>query len=214
MWLTWAFASAAKQSVGRRKKVSHKHIMPEYFAVLTIILMMGMVLIRVQLLKRQGIEATQFGKLDKTDFLIPPIALFYFYTVFANVFNLPLISSQRFFTSEAISWVGAMPCLLGLMLLLWSLVSFGRSFRVGIDTEHPDQLVTTGVFAYSRNPIYVAFAFILLGQFLIFSNWILLIYLAAAVWLFHRQVLREEEYLKQHYGKEYLEYCNRVRRYL
>jgi protein-S-isoprenylcysteine O-methyltransferase Ste14 len=30
----------------------------------------------------------------------------------------------------------------------------------------------------------------------------------------HRQVLREEDYLKAHYGREYLDYCNRVRRYL
>ena len=55
---------------------------------------------------------------------------------------------------------------------------------------------------------------ILLGQFLIFSNWILLVYIGAAIWLFHRQVLREEDYLKQYYGNEYLEYCDRVRRYL
>jgi protein-S-isoprenylcysteine O-methyltransferase Ste14 len=60
----------------------------------------------------------------------------------------------------------------------------------------------------------VAFAFILLGQFLIFSNWILLVYMGAGVWLFHRQVLLEEKYLKKHYGKEYLEYCSHVRRYL
>ena len=40
-----------------------------------------------------------------------------------------------------------------------------RSFRVGIDNEHPDKLVTTGVFAYSRNPIYVGFIALLLGQF-------------------------------------------------
>jgi protein-S-isoprenylcysteine O-methyltransferase Ste14 len=96
---------------------------------------------------------------------------------------------------------------------LASLVSFGQSFRIGIDQDHPDKLITTGVFAYSRNPIYVAFAFILLGQFLIFSNWILLVYLAAAIWLFHRQVLREEGYLQKHYGTEYTKYCRRVRRY-
>ena len=188
--------------------------MPEYFAVLTIVLMLGMVMIRVLLMKRQGIEAMQFGKLDKTDFLIPPFALFYFYTVFANTFNLPIVGTQDFFHSQVISWGGVLFCLAGLLLLLWSLISFGQSFRVGIDTDHPDKLVTTGVFAYSRNPIYVSFALILFGQFLIFSNWILLIYLGAAIWLFHRQVIREEDYLKEHYGKEYLQYCNRVRRYL
>jgi protein-S-isoprenylcysteine O-methyltransferase Ste14 len=188
-------------------------LMPEYFAVLTIVLMLVMVLTRVLLLKRKGIEAMNFGKIDKTDFLIPPFAIFYFYLVFANIFNLPTISTQKFFHSEIISWIGVFFCLAGLLLLLWSLISFGRSFRVGIDTDHPEKLVTTGVFAYSRNPIYVAFALILLGQFLIFSNWILLVYLCAAIWLFHRQVLREENFLKDHYGREYSEYCNQARRY-
>ena len=52
--------------------------MPRYFAVLTILLSLGTVLVRVALLKRQGIEAMKFGKLDKMDFLIPPFAQLYF----------------------------------------------------------------------------------------------------------------------------------------
>jgi len=188
--------------------------MPKYFAALTVLLMLGMVLTRVFMMKRIGVEAMNFGKIDKTDFLIPPFALFYFYLVLAHTFNFPTVSKAELFHSEIISWIGVFFCLAGLSLLSWSLISFGRSFRVGIDTEHPDKLITSGVFAFSRNPIYVAFTCILLGQFLIFSNWILLLYMGAGIWLFHRQVLREEEYLKKHYGKEYLEYCNRVRRYL
>jgi protein-S-isoprenylcysteine O-methyltransferase Ste14 len=188
--------------------------MPKYIAVLTILLMIGMVLTRVLRMRRRGIEAFHFGKLDRTDFLIPPFALFYFYLVFAHAFNLPAVSTQQFFRSEILAWLGVLFCLAGLLLLSWSLVSFGQSFRVGIDTERPDKLITGGVFAVSRNPIYVAFGMILFGQFLIFPNWLLLIYLAAGVWLFHRQVLREEEYLKKHYGQEYLEYSRRVRRYL
>ena len=188
-------------------------LMPKYFAALTIVLLLGMVLTRVMLMKRKGIEAMNFGKIDRKDFLIPPFALFYFYLVFAATFSLPTLSKQEFFHSDIIPWIGMFFCLAGLVLLFMSLVSFGKSFRVGIDTDHPDNLVTTGIFAFSRNPIYVAFGSVLLGQFLIFSNWILLIYLGAAIWLFHRQVLREEDYLKKHYGKEYSDYCNRVRRY-
>jgi protein-S-isoprenylcysteine O-methyltransferase Ste14 len=105
-------------------------------------------------------------------------------------------------------------CAAGLLLLLLSLVSFGKSFRVGIDTNAPDKLVTNGIFAFSRNPIYVAFGLVLLGQFFLFSNWILLVYIIAAIFLFRRQVSREEQYLRAHYGQQYLEYCDRVRRYL
>lgn len=187
---------------------------PGYFGALTMVLLVGIVITRVRLMKRQGIEAMNFGKIDKTDFVIPPFALFYFYLVFAAAFDFPSVSRQQFFNSDVIGWGGAGLCLAGILLLLGSLVSFGQSFRVGIDTENPDRLVTSGVFAFSRNPIYVAFALVLLGQFLIFPNWILLVYTAAAAWLFHRQVLREEAYLKGHYGEPYAVYCSRVRRYL
>jgi protein-S-isoprenylcysteine O-methyltransferase Ste14 len=188
--------------------------MQRYVAVLTLILLVGMVIARAWLMRRQGIKAVHFGNIDRKDFLIPPFALFYFYMVVAAAFNLPTVSRQEFFHSDLISWIGVLLCLAGLLFLLWSLVSFGRSFRVGIDTERPDKLVTTGVFAYSRNPIYAAFWMILLGQFLIFSNWILLLYLVGAAWLFHRQVLREEAYLREHYGSEYAAYTHRVRRYV
>jgi protein-S-isoprenylcysteine O-methyltransferase Ste14 len=188
--------------------------MQAYLGALTIILLFGMVLSRVLMMKRQGLQAMQFGKIDKTDFLIPPVALVYFYSVFAHAFGLPQISTQTFFQSELVAWLGVFFCLIGLLLLLWSLLSFGRSFRIGIDIEQAGQLVTTGIFDYSRNPIYVAFALILFGQFLIFPNWILLVYLGAAIWLFHRQVLREEDYLKIHYGDDYNAYCDQVRRYL
>lgn len=188
--------------------------MPGYLAALTIVLMLGMVLARAALMRRQGMKAMKFGALDKTDFFIPPFAFFYFYLVFAAAFGWPTVSIQTFFLSEAIAWIGVALCAAGLLLLLWSLISFGRSFRVGIDADHPDRLVTTGIFAFSRNPIYAGFAAILVGQFLIFPDWILLVYVAAAMWLFHRQVLREEAFLQQHYGDEYLAYCAKVRRYL
>ena len=62
--------------------------MPGYFGALTFVLLLGMVLTRVLLMKRRWIEAMNFGKIDKTDFLIPPFALFYFYLVFAAAFHL------------------------------------------------------------------------------------------------------------------------------
>lgn len=187
--------------------------MTGYLAALAIVLLLGTVLTRVLLLRRAGTQAMHFGNLDKKDFLIPPVALFYFYTIFAAAFKWPLISTQKFFRAGVIAWIGIGLCYTGLLILLLSLVSFGRSFRVGIDVDTPDELVTRGIFAISRNPIYVGFALVLIGQFLVFPNWVPLVYLAAGVLLFHRQVLREEAFMRQHYGHEYTEYCRRVRRY-
>ena len=188
--------------------------MPRYLAALAIVLLIGMVLARVALLRSKGIEAVKFGKTHKTDFLLPPFALFYIYLIFAAAFSWPTPARQRLFESQAAAWLGVLLCMLGVLLFLWGIVSFGKSFRVGIDTDQPDQLVTTGAFAVTRNPLYAAFALVLLGEFLVFPHWLLLLYLAAGTWLFHRQVLREEGYLKQHHGKDYLEYSRRVRRYI
>lgn len=188
--------------------------MPRYLAALTLVLMLALVLARVLVLRSKGVEAMKFGALDKSDFLIPPFALFYFYLVFAAAFGWPAVGTGPLFHAPAAAWLGVALCLAGLAVLAWSLASFGRSFRVGIDADAPDALVTDGVFAYSRNPIYVAFGTILAGQFLIFPDAILLVYAVAGMWLFHRQVLREEAFLKRHYGRAYAAYAERTRRYV
>lgn len=188
--------------------------MPQYLAALMIVLLIGTVFGRVLLLRRTGTQAMHFGKLDKTDFLIPPVALFYFYTVFAAAFGWPLASNQRFFQSTPVACLGVGFCLGGVLILVLGLMSFGQSFRIGIDVDQPGRLVTTGIFAVSRNPIYVGFFVFLVGQLLVFPSWVPLIYLVAGTWLFHRQVLREEEFMRQRYGREYAEYCSHVRRYV
>lgn len=189
-------------------------MIPHYFAPLTIVLLAGMVFTRIFILRRSGTRAMHFGKTDKTDFLLLPFVLFYFYILLARAFGWPAVSSHVFFESAAISWIGVFICFAGVIFFLLSLISFGKSFRVGIDVRQPDRLVTTGIFGISRNPMYVSFAAVLLGQFFIFPNWILLVYVLAGFWLFNRQIVREEVFLNAHYGKEYRDYCQKVPRYL
>jgi len=92
--------------------------MPKYLRVLTIVLLLGMVLTRISVLRRQGIKAMKFGKIDKTDFLIPPFALFYFYVLFAEAFHWPTVTTNQFFHSEIISWTGVLFCLCGAFAVL------------------------------------------------------------------------------------------------
>ena len=127
--------------------------------------------------------------------------------IFAAALGWSLPSTRELFDCEVVRCIGVTLCLAGLALLAWSLASFGQSFRVGIDTERPDKLVTTGIFAFSRNPIYGGFELILLGQFLISSSWLLLASLVAGYWLLHRQVLREKEFPRRQYGRDFEEYC-------
>lgn len=186
----------------------------QYIGAATLILLMIIVVVRLTMLRNNGVRAMKFGETHKTDFLIPPVALFYIYSVLASAFDWPKLTDHRFFQSQALGWAGVALCGAALGLLLWSLISFGKSFRVGIDRQGPDALVTTGVFALSRNPIYVAFACVLAGEFLLLSSWIRLLYLIGGMLLLHRQVIREEEYLSANYGDQFAQYRRRVRRYL
>jgi hypothetical protein len=91
--------------------------MQRYFGALTIVLLLGMVWVRVLLMRRKGIKAVKFGRIDKKDFLIPPFAIFYFYIVFAAAFHFPGVSRQELFHSAITAWGGMLLCLAGLSLL-------------------------------------------------------------------------------------------------
>ena len=187
--------------------------MKEYLGLIIIALFILIVLKRKNDLKKEGIEAMEFGKKDKKDFLILPFALFYFYLLVANAFNLPTFQGQELFEEITISSTGVFVCMLALMLFIWTMISFKKSFRVGLVDNTNQGLITNGAFALSRNPIYLSFAMMLLGQFLIYPNWILLVYLLIAFFTFHRQVLKEEIFLEEQYGEEFNLYRKKVRRY-
>lgn len=184
-----------------------------YIAITTLAIAIIMVVSRLIIMRRKGIQAMKFGEMDKRDYLIPPFALLFFYVILSSVFNWGKIGT-KLFRSEILSWIGVLLCFAGLLMVLFALISFGRNFRVGIDEDHPGELVTSGIFAISRNPIYTGFALILPGVFLLVPNWILLLYVVAGYWLFHRQIMLEEKTLRKIYGEEYINYCQKVRRYL
>jgi len=75
-------------------------------------------------------------------------------------------------------------------------------------------LVTEGLYAWVRNPMYVGFGFITAGLAIAFaSDWTLVLMLPAAVVLHLGVVLREERYLEAKFGDAYRQYMARVPRY-
>lgn len=179
-------------------------------------LFIACVLLRAAALRKKGIRAIVFGATDKTDFLLVFPVLAVLYAVCANAFGLPLWKplATPFWLSPAPGWAGVALCAAAVIGIAVSLSSFGDSFRVGIDEENPDRLVTTGMFAVSRNPIYVCFDLFFSGQLLIHRNLAILAFAVLFALLIHRQILREESFLKLHYGAPYEAYCRKVRRYL
>lgn len=76
-----------------------------------------------------------------------------------------------------------------------------------------NELVTTGVYAYVRNPVYSAFMFVCTGVLLIYGNLVLLV-LPIIYWEFMTVLMKltEEKWLEDLYGKEYIQYRQRVNR--
>jgi protein-S-isoprenylcysteine O-methyltransferase Ste14 len=188
--------------------------MHEAWALLSLLSMFGLVCLRALQLKRQGVTA--FAENAQNLLFVAPFLVFFVYCIATPLLHLPLPTVLRspLVGLPGLPLLGHLLSFAGLLLLAYSLRSFGDSFRVGIDDKRPGRLVTAGAFALSRNPIYVSFAFVFGGIAMAvpaLGTALALLALAARI---HAQVLREEAFCSRHYGDEYRRYCAAVRRYL
>jgi protein-S-isoprenylcysteine O-methyltransferase Ste14 len=115
--------------------------------------------------------------------------------------------------SRPVKLLGAALVVAAPVLYVAALRSMGASWRIGIDREKPGPLVTTGLFACLRNPIYVAFYLVLFGSALIHGRAVFLLLAFALIALVHGIILREERFLAERYGEAFRGYCARVGRY-
>ena len=187
-----------------------------YLSIVVLAVFLALLAGRAVTLRKKGIRAIVFGKTDKSDFLLVLVVVWLAYPVVAKAVGLPMWGPlvQPFWETAAPGWAGLALCAAAAAGFAASLKSFGDSFRVGIDEEKPDRLVTTGMFAISRNPLYLCIILFLLGMFLVYRNTVIAAAVVVFMFAVHRQVLREEAFLKAHYGIEYEEYCRKTRRYL
>jgi protein-S-isoprenylcysteine O-methyltransferase Ste14 len=139
------------------------------------------------------------------------VLLFAFHAGF-RIFPSPL--DTQLIDSLPAKITGVALVTLGLILLALAFVSFGNSWRIGFDVKTPGALVTTGIFAVSRNPIYVFLDIWFIGIFLINGTLIFLIFAVLTVAVLHWQILQEESFLLKLYGQAYQNYCARTGRYV
>jgi protein-S-isoprenylcysteine O-methyltransferase Ste14 len=129
-----------------------------------------------------------------------------------HIFPAPF--SSVLIESPIAKWLGVLLVLIGGFVFILAFFSFGDSWRVGFDMKTPGPLVTTGVFAFSRNPIYLFLDLWFFGIFLINGRLIFLIFAALTLLSVHWQILQEEAYLRVLHGESYERYCTRTRRYI
>ena len=106
-------------------------------------------------------------------------------------------------------------------IVLGALVYAHTAFRFGSEgggtpspADEPDELVTGGLYSYSRNPMYVGVLLVILGQALRRRS-VVVCWWGAGMWIgFHNRVIGyEEPHLAEKHGETYEAYCERVPRW-
>lgn len=101
----------------------------------------------------------------------------------------------------------------GFAYMYFGRFTMGDSFRLGTPREDT-RLRTDGLFRVSRNPMYVGVYMTIAASTLYTTNPLVILLGVFVIAVHHRIVLAEEQHLRNVFGREYLEYCSRVRQYI
>ena len=110
-----------------------------------------------------------------------------------------------------------------LILLVGSLILINPVFKFikSKTTVNPvkfkkvNKLVTSGIYKYSRNPMYLGMILIIISTSIFYLNYYSMVTpFIFYFWINRFQIKREEVFLKEKFGKEYLLYCSKTRRWI
>jgi protein-S-isoprenylcysteine O-methyltransferase Ste14 len=117
-------------------------------------------------------------------------------------------------TSTLLSWIGAALGIIGTGLMVVAQLELGSSWRIGIDQGARPGLVTSGIYRFCRNPIFLAMGVALLGLTLLLPTALAIASLIVTLLGIRRQVLDEEAYLQRVYSFDFAAYADKVGRFV
>ncbi len=146
---------------------------------------------------------------------IPPLAQLLFCTFLVWIFTYlaPALSIQH----QAFLWVGAFLSGMGLVILTLSVSAFlvAHTTVNPVDPLQTEAIVTTGLYRFSRNPMYLGMLLLLAGAACVAQN--VLSLLVPFLFVFCITILQikpEERALRTKFGDVYRDYKRRVRRWI
>jgi protein-S-isoprenylcysteine O-methyltransferase Ste14 len=146
---------------------------------------------------------------------IPP-PLFYVLIFIASVFiqkRIPI--ADTVFHLMIVKVVGVIFLIIALFFLVRSLRQFFLTKNTLILIKPASSLQTTGIYAITRNPMYVGLAIVYLGITCFIGNWWNFILFPLLLLIVQEYIIkREEKYLELEFGERYDEYRGVVRRWL
>ena len=142
----------------------------------------------------------------------PPIWLLIFMAIAwvqAQVWN-PLAYQSGFTTL-----IGRGAIVFGIVLMGVSFVMFLQHKTSVVPKRTPNSIITVGPYKYSRNPIYVADAIILIGYILTLGSVISFVLIPAFAWVIRTRFIDGEETgIRAEFGQTYEDYCQQTRRWI
>ena len=117
------------------------------------------------------------------------------------------------YESTGLRIIGLLLLLSGAVLLVAAIGTLGRSVAVGFPDRNTE-LRTTGLYRFTRNPIYLGAFTMCTGSCLMALYPANLFLVVIAVAIHHRIIRREELFLAERFGAEWTAYCRKTPRYL
>jgi protein-S-isoprenylcysteine O-methyltransferase Ste14 len=116
---------------------------------------------------------------------------------------------------SALKYLGAILLAIAIAIEVWSFLTFRKHRTTIMPNKGAEHLITSGPFAHSRNPIYVANTLLVSGVGLYFGNlWLIAAAFIAALLTQELAIKREEKHLALKFGKAWTAYTEKVPRWL
>ena len=182
-------------------------------ALLVLAVFYGIYVVKLGRQKRRGIQTMQVGrgKDAQTHTVETLMGIATVGIIPAQLLSIGFgwshLSANARFTGFCVGMVGD-------LIFLISVLCMKDSWRAGIPDRDRTELVTDGIYAFSRNPAILGFDLQYIGVLLMFCNLLTAAFTVFAVSMLHLQILQEERYLTATFGAEYLKYRHQVLRYL
>lgn len=136
-------------------------------------------------------------------------------TVIVLVVELIAIFLNATFFPTVVRVLGIVAAGLGDIVFFMSVTTMGTSWRAGVNKSEKTNLGTNGIYSISRNPAFLGFDLVYIGILLMFFAWWHLIFAVFAIVMLHLQIVMvEEPFLPSVFGEKYINYKNKVGRYL
>jgi len=150
---------------------------------------------------------------DAPEVITFPSVIFATFLIIGLVTDRALIHTLEFYGHpHPIGWSFI---LLGILLFGWSCIHFIKA-KTFIDIrKSTTKLITQGPYKFSRNPMYLSNTLLYLGVAIVFGQTVTLgCIIPCLIVLHYYTIVKEEQYLESKFGKIYLSYRQRVRRWV